>query len=143
MGFEQSVRARAREREREKERERESLWVRGGVGFGVWASGSWVWDLGCGVEAGHLRCGLEAGLGRDPVRDARHPEALAMAEPWEHFQYEEEGNGPQQDRHLRWAREGEVSTSRAALEATHWQKDSFFSELPSKCYLEEVASVGD
>jgi len=36
-----------------------------------------------------------------PVRDARHPEALAVAEPWEHFKHEEEGQGPQQDRHLR------------------------------------------
>ena len=29
------------------------------------------------------------------------------------------------------------------LEATHGQMDSFFSQLPYKCYLEEVASVGD
>ena len=31
----------------------------------------------------------------------------------------------------------------AALEATQGQNDSFFSQLPYKCYLEEVASVGD
>jgi len=30
----------------------------------------------------------------------------------------------------------------AALEATQEQNDSFFSQLPDKCYLEEVASVG-
>ena len=29
-----------------------------------------------------------------------------------------------------------------ALEATHGQNDSFFSQLSYKCYLEEVASVG-
>ena len=29
------------------------------------------------------------------------------------------------------------------LEATQGQNDSFFSQLPYKCYLEEVASVGD
>ena len=29
----------------------------------------------------------------------------------------------------------------AALEATQGQNDSFFSQLPYKCYLEEVASV--
>jgi len=31
----------------------------------------------------------------------------------------------------------------AALEATQGQMDGFFSQIPSKCYLEEVASVGD
>jgi len=31
----------------------------------------------------------------------------------------------------------------AALEATQGQMDGFFSQLPYKCYLEEVASVGD
>jgi len=31
----------------------------------------------------------------------------------------------------------------AALEATQGQNDSFFSQIPYKCYLEEVASVGD
>ena len=31
----------------------------------------------------------------------------------------------------------------AALEATQGQNDSFLSQLPYKCYLEEVASVGD
>ena len=31
----------------------------------------------------------------------------------------------------------------AALEATQGQNDSFFSQLPYKCYLEEVASVRD
>jgi len=31
----------------------------------------------------------------------------------------------------------------SALEATQGQMDGFFSELPFKCYLEEVASVGD
>ena len=30
-----------------------------------------------------------------------------------------------------------------APEATQGQMDSFFSQLPYKCYLEEVASVGD
>ena len=30
-----------------------------------------------------------------------------------------------------------------ALEATQGQIDSFFSQLPYKCHLEEVASVGD
>jgi len=30
-----------------------------------------------------------------------------------------------------------------ALEATQGQMDGFFSQLPYKCYLEEVASVGD
>jgi len=29
-----------------------------------------------------------------------------------------------------------------ALEATQGQMDDFFSQLPYKCYLEEVASVG-
>jgi len=33
--------------------------------------------------------------------------------------------------------------SEAALEATQGQNDSFLSQLPYKCYLEEVASVGD
>ena len=32
---------------------------------------------------------------------------------------------------------------RAALEATHGQMDGFFSQLPYKCYLFEVAFVGD
>ena len=31
----------------------------------------------------------------------------------------------------------------AALEATKRQMDGFFSQLPYKCYLDEVASVGD
>ena len=31
----------------------------------------------------------------------------------------------------------------AALEATQGQIDGFFSQLPNKCHLEEVASVGD
>jgi len=31
----------------------------------------------------------------------------------------------------------------ATLEATQGQMDGFFSQLPYKCYLEEVASVGD
>jgi len=31
----------------------------------------------------------------------------------------------------------------AALEATQGQMDGFFSQIPYKCYLEEVASVGD
>jgi len=31
----------------------------------------------------------------------------------------------------------------AALEATQGQNDSFFNQLPYKCYLEEAASVGD
>ena len=30
-----------------------------------------------------------------------------------------------------------------ALEATQGQMDGFFSQLPYKCHLEEVASVGD
>ena len=30
-----------------------------------------------------------------------------------------------------------------ALEATQVQKDSFFRQLPYKCYLDEEASVGD
>ena len=33
--------------------------------------------------------------------------------------------------------------SLSALEATQGQNHSFFSQLPYKCYLEEVASVGD
>ena len=32
---------------------------------------------------------------------------------------------------------------KTALEATQGQNDSFYSQLPYKCYLEEVASVGD
>ena len=36
-----------------------------------------------------------------PGSTLSYPEALAVAEPWEHFEYEEEGKGPQQDRHLR------------------------------------------
>jgi len=36
-----------------------------------------------------------------------------------------------------------ISTAQATLEATQGQIDSFFSQLPYKCYLEEVASVGD
>ena len=31
----------------------------------------------------------------------------------------------------------------AALEATQGQMDGLFSQLPYKCHLEEVASVGD
>jgi len=31
----------------------------------------------------------------------------------------------------------------AAMEATQGQIDGFFSQLPYKCHLEEVASVGD
>jgi len=31
----------------------------------------------------------------------------------------------------------------SALEATQGQIDGFFSQLPYKCHLEEVASVGD
>jgi len=31
----------------------------------------------------------------------------------------------------------------AALEATQGRNNSFFSQLPYKCYLDEVASVGD
>ena len=31
----------------------------------------------------------------------------------------------------------------AALEATHGQMDGVFSQLPHKCHLEEVASVGE
>ena len=34
-------------------------------------------------------------------------------------------------------------TQPAALEATQGQMDGFFSQLPYKCHLEEVASVGD
>ena len=30
-----------------------------------------------------------------------------------------------------------------ALEATHGQMNGFFSQLPYKCHIEEVASVGD
>jgi len=30
-----------------------------------------------------------------------------------------------------------------AFEATQGQNDSFFSQLPYKCYFEEVAFVGD
>ena len=30
-----------------------------------------------------------------------------------------------------------------ALEATQGQIDGFFNQFPHKCYLEEVASVGD
>ena len=33
--------------------------------------------------------------------------------------------------------------SRATLEETQGQMDGFFSQLPYKCYLEEVASVGN
>ena len=36
-----------------------------------------------------------------------------------------------------------VAASLAALEATQEQMDGFFSQLPNKCYLPEVASVGD
>ena len=31
----------------------------------------------------------------------------------------------------------------ATLEATQGQNDNFFGQLSCKCYLEEVASVGD
>ena len=31
----------------------------------------------------------------------------------------------------------------SALEATQGQMDGFFSQLPYKCHLEKVASVGD
>ena len=31
----------------------------------------------------------------------------------------------------------------SALEATQGQLDDFFSQIPCKCHLEEVASVGD
>jgi len=41
-----------------------------------------------------------------------------------------------------WHLEGRDGTP-AALEATQGQNDSFFFQLPYKCYLEEVASVGD
>ena len=36
-----------------------------------------------------------------------------------------------------------IPEASTALEATQGQNDSFFSQLPYKCYLEEVASVGD
>ena len=32
---------------------------------------------------------------------------------------------------------------KATLETTQGQMDGFFSQLPNKCYLEEVTSVGD
>jgi hypothetical protein len=34
-------------------------------------------------------------------------------------------------------------SSLTALGATKGQMDGFFSQVPNKCYLEEVASVGD
>ena len=39
--------------------------------------------------------------------------------------------------------ENKSDCDRADLEATQGQNDSLFSQLPYKCYLEEVASVGD
>ena len=36
-----------------------------------------------------------------------------------------------------------MARGRAALEATQGQMDSSFSQLPSKCHLEQMASVGD
>ena len=33
--------------------------------------------------------------------------------------------------------------SKTALKATQGQMDGFFGQLPFKCHLEEVASVGD
>jgi len=36
-----------------------------------------------------------------------------------------------------------LGLNRSALEATQGQMDGFFSQLPYKCHLEEVASVGD
>jgi hypothetical protein len=38
---------------------------------------------------------------------------------------------------------GRISGLEAALEATQGQMDGFFSQLPYKCHLKEVASVGD
>ena len=36
-----------------------------------------------------------------------------------------------------------AACSITALEATQGQMDGFFGQLPNKCHLEEVASVGD
>jgi len=49
---------------------------------------------------------------------------------------------------MEFIRNGKLALSQSsALEATQGQNDSFFSQLPYKCYLEEVAfevaSVGD
>ena len=38
---------------------------------------------------------------------------------------------------------GRPIVSVPALEATQGQMDGFFSQLPYKCHLEEVACVGD
>ena len=40
-------------------------------------------------------------------------------------------------------RTAQVTIYRAILEATQGQMDGFFSQFPSKCHVEEVASVGD
>ena len=42
-----------------------------------------------------------------------------------------------------WAQTCVWQARRSALEATQGQNDSFFSQLPYKGYLEDVASVGD
>ena len=39
--------------------------------------------------------------------------------------------------------EGAELGARVALKATQGQMDGFFSQLPYKCHLEEVASVKD
>jgi hypothetical protein len=38
---------------------------------------------------------------------------------------------------------GRAETRRTALEATQGHMDGFFGQLPYKCHLEEVVSVGD
>ena len=40
-------------------------------------------------------------------------------------------------------RVGHLTRSNTTLETTQGQIDGFFSQLPSKCDLQEVASVGD
>jgi len=58
------------------------------------------------------------------------------------------GSTPLADHHslaanLRALEQDEGSQVHTTLEATQGQMDSFFSQLPYKCYLEDVSSVGD
>ena len=108
-----------------------------GLGFGIQGSGFRVWVLGFRVQ------GLGFRVWGLPVRQCSP------------------GTGPA-PAHLRFGisglRDGIESSGirgkmygcgkrtlglRAALEATQGQMNGFFSQLPYKCHLKEVASVGN
>jgi len=72
------------------------------------------------------------------------PEVDFMCFPYQEFTTAEETDSRDQVFQNSWNRyPGESPDCSSALEATQGQNDGFFSQLPYKCYLEEVASVGD